>query len=63
VSRLRLIPQAPAPEKERVRQRIKAMPKPATMLQCRCGSRDMIETKTGVLFKNGKASGGTKVLA
>lgn len=37
------------------------MPTPADMLQCnRCGGREMIETRTGVLFKDGKASGGTK---
>lgn len=40
---------------------MRAMPKPAAVLQCnRCGGREMIETKTGMLFKDGKASGGTK---
>lgn len=32
------------------------------MLECRCGSREMIEAKTGVLLKNGRATGGTKVM-
>ena len=41
---------------------MRAAPKPATMLQCRCGSREFIETKTGVLFENGKAKGGSKQL-
>lgn len=45
-----------------VRQRIKAMPKPATMLECRCGSREFIEAKTGVEYVNGKTRGGTKQL-
>jgi hypothetical protein len=31
------------------------------MIQCyRCGSREVIETKIGMFYKNGKASGGTK---
>jgi hypothetical protein len=39
------------------------MPKPATMIQChRCGGREVIETKIGVLMKNGKPTGGTKQL-
>jgi hypothetical protein len=36
------------------------MAKPPSMLECRCGGRELIETKTGVLFQDGKASGGTK---
>ena len=36
------------------------MPKPASMIQCRCGGREVIETKTGVLFQDGKAKGGTR---
>ncbi len=48
---------------EQVRRRVRAMPKPATMVQChRCGGREVIETKIGVLMKNGKPTGGTKVL-
>lgn len=37
------------------------MPKPAALLQCpRCAGRELIETKTGVLLKGGKPSGGTR---
>ena len=51
-------PETPA---EQVRKRIRAMPKPASMIQChRCGSREVIETKIGMIYKNGKAQGGTK---
>lgn len=60
--KLTVVPPAPVPAKERVRQRMKAAPRPANMLECRCGSRELIEVKTGVMFKNGKASGGTKQL-
>lgn len=58
---LKLVPETPAPPLEKLRQRIKAH-KPPEMLQCRCGCRDMIEIKTGVLFKDGKPNGGTKQL-
>jgi len=56
---LRVVPPSTPGPKERARQRIKAMPKPATMLECRCGCRELIETKTGMLFKDGKPTGGT----
>lgn len=56
---LKLVPAAEPTPTERVRQRVRAN-KPATMLQCRCGGREMIETKTGVLLKGGKPTGGTK---
>lgn len=32
------------------------------MLECKCGCREFVETKTGVLFKSGKPYGGTKQL-
>ena len=55
-----LAPDTPA---EKVRKRVRAMPKPATMVQChRCGGREVIESKIGVLMKNGKPTGGTKAL-
>jgi len=39
----------------------RARPDAAHMLSChRCGSREVIETKIGMLYKNGKAQGGTK---
>ena len=54
---------APDTPAEEVRMRVRAMPKPATMVQChRCGGREVIETKIGVLMKNGKPTGGTKAL-
>lgn len=38
-------------------------PKPAAMLQCaRCGGREVIETRVGVMYVDGKARGGTKSL-
>jgi hypothetical protein len=53
-------PDTPA---EQVRKRVRAMPKPATMVQChRCGGREVIESKIGVMMKNGKLTGGTKVM-
>jgi hypothetical protein len=53
----------PDTPKQRVLDRIKAMPKPACMIQCyRCGGQETIETKIGVVIKNGKPSGGTKQL-
>ena len=55
-----LAPDTPA---EKVRKRVRAMPKPPTMVQChRCGGREVIETRIGVLMKNGKPTGGTKML-
>ena len=59
---LRIVPPAAKPAAEELRQRVKKMPKPASMLQCRCGSREFIEARQGVLLKAGKPSGGTKVL-
>jgi len=63
--KLHLIQGTPAPDTPaaQVRKRVRAMPKPATMVQChRCGGREVIETKIGVLMKNGKPTGGTKQL-
>lgn len=61
--KLHVIDGTPAPDTplERERKRVRAMPKPASMLQCpRCGSRESLQTKLGAVFKNGKVSGGTK---
>ena len=59
---LRIVPPAEPTPAEKVRQRLRKT-KPAQMLQCnRCGGRELIETRTGVLFKDGKTSGGTKSL-
>lgn len=63
--RFHVIQGTPAPDTpaEQVRKRVRAMPKPATMVQChRCGGREVIETKIGVMMKNGKPTGGTKQL-
>lgn len=58
---LKLVPPAEPEPIEQVRQRVRALPKPSTMLQCpRCGGREMIETKIGMLMKNGRPMGGTK---
>lgn len=63
---LHLVPDAPKPpdtEKDRLRKRIKAYDKPPEMIQChRCGGREVIETLTGVLARNGRTSGGTRSL-
>ncbi|MBK7822995.1 MAG: hypothetical protein IPJ61_18595 [Tessaracoccus sp.] len=62
MTKLHVIPGTPPPDTpaERVRKRIRAMPKPPSMLQChRCGGREVIQTKIGVLFHNGKLKGGT----
>lgn len=48
--RFHVIDGTPAPDTpaERVRKRVRAMPKPAEMPQCpRCGGREYIETKIG----------------
>lgn len=60
--RLTLIPGTPAPDTpaQQVLERVKKMPKPAEMAQCpRCGGREFLTTKIGVLIKSGKATGGT----
>lgn len=60
--KLHVIQGTPAPDTpvEQARARIRKMPKPATMIQChRCGSREVMITKIGMLLKNGKATGGT----
>lgn len=62
---LKLINGTPPPDtpKQRVVDRIKAHPKPATMLQCpRCGGRDVLEVKNGVMLENGKLHGGVKMI-
>lgn len=57
---LKLVPPEPPGPAEKARQRVKKMDRPASMLECRCGCRELIETKSGVLFKDGKPTGGTK---
>lgn len=58
---LHSVPPAPPPEKPK--RKSATAPKPASMLECRrCNGREVIETKTGVLYQNGKTKGGTKAL-
>jgi transcription elongation factor Elf1 len=62
--RFTVIDGTPPPDtpKERVRARLRKTAAPE-IIQChRCGGREVIETKTGVLLKDGKATGGTKAL-
>jgi hypothetical protein len=62
VSKLRLIQPSPPGPRETARLKIKAN-KPADLVQCnRCGGREFIETKTGVMCRDGKYLGGTKTL-
>lgn len=61
--KLTVIQGTPAPDTpvERVRKRVRAAGKPPSMIQChRCGGREVIEAKVGMVMKNGRASGGTK---
>lgn len=52
-------PTAPGPA-ETVRKRLRA-DKPASLMQCnRCAGREVFETKTGVMLKDGKPRGGTR---
>ena len=58
---LKLVPAAEPTPVEKVRQRVRAMPRPEYLLQCpRCGGREMIETKIGMVMRNSKPAGGTK---
>lgn len=58
--KFKVIAGTPAPANP-VRERLRAT-KPAEMLQChRCGGREVIETRIGMTFRAGKASGGTRV--
>jgi hypothetical protein len=63
--RFTVIPGSPPPDtpKQCVIDRIKKHPKPAAMIQChRCGCREVLELKTGVLYQDGRATGGTKAI-
>ena len=62
---LHVIHGTPPPDtpQERVRKRLRKTSKPAALVQCpRCSGREVIETKIGVMKKNGKTTGGTKAL-
>ena len=61
--KLTVIQGTPAPDTpvERVRKRLRAH-KPPEMLQClRCAGREVIETRTGMVIKNGRPQGGVRV--
>lgn len=59
--RFKVIDGTPPPEQDPVRKRLRAS-KPAELLQChRCGGREVIETRVGVTFRAGKATGGTRI--
>lgn len=46
-----------------VKRRMRRHPKPAGMLSChKCGGREVIETRSGVLVADGKPTRGTKML-
>jgi hypothetical protein len=63
MAKFTVIDGTPPPDtpKQRVVDRIKKHPKPASMLQCRrCGGREVLELKAGVLYQDGKTKGGTK---
>jgi hypothetical protein len=56
---------SPPPDtpRQRVVDRLKKAPKPASMIQChRCAGREVLELKTGVLYQGGKTKGGTKAI-
>ena len=64
-SHLHVVPDAPHPDDltAQVRKRVKAMPKPAWMLQCpRCGGRSFVQTTTGVMTRGARPFGGTKAM-
>lgn len=59
MARFKVIEGTPAPARPKLRSRAA---KPAELLQChRCGGREVIETKVGVMFRAGKATGGTRI--
>ena len=62
---LHLLPKPAKPprtKREQVQDRLAEMV-PTWMLKCpRCGSLELVETRTGVISKNGRPSGGTKTL-
>lgn len=63
--RLHVIPGTPAPESpaEKVRKRIRAMPRAPGVIQChRCTGMEVIESRIGATWESGRAKGGTKVL-
>lgn len=65
MAKFTVIDGGPPPDtpKQRALDRIKKMPMPAEMIQCkRCGCREVLELKTGMLMQDGKPTGGTKAI-
>jgi hypothetical protein len=63
MAKFTVISGTPPPDtpRQRLVDRVKARARPETMLQCpRCGGREVLELKAGVMFQNGKTKGGTK---
>ena len=61
---IHILPGKPAPDtpKDQLRKRLKAHPKPDAMVSChRCSGREVIQAKIGMVLRNGKMVGGTKV--
>lgn len=47
--------------RQKARKVMQKRPQAAHLLRChRCGGGEVFETKVGVIYKNGKSSGGTK---
>lgn len=62
MTHLKLIPGSPTPAAG-VKRRLRRQPKPASMLSChRCGGREVVETRSGVMMVEGKPTRGTKIL-
>jgi hypothetical protein len=63
--RLHVIEGTPEPDTAQAisRATLKAQAKPADMVACpRCSGREFTETRTGVLMRNGKPTGGTRAM-
>ncbi|MAB96936.1 MAG: hypothetical protein CMK71_02555 [Pseudomonadaceae bacterium] len=60
---LTLVPYKAPTYKQRVRAKIKAMPKPDGMLFCPfCGGRGVLSITAGVIIKDGKRQRGTSII-
>lgn len=57
---LSLVPTvANVPAQEQRRQRLRATATP-DLIQCRCGSREIVESRSGALLISGKVTGGAR---
>lgn len=63
MAHLKIVRTEPLPAKAAVKRRVRKTARPGALIQChRCGGREVIEVKSGVLLKDGKPTGGTKIL-